>query len=311
MKHEAIFTAWDEQATQVWGHQPLRLEHRLHQSPLFSREGLAALIDNYPREHYSLVNMGARGERRLWREGEIGGLSGLQVVDAIASGRMWLNLRNVSTVDAKYRELLDQMFGELDERLGGFEAPKRQCGILISSPNAQVYYHADLPGQHLWQIMGTKRVFVYPTTAPFLTSRHLEDIALFDVEVDMPYAPWYDEHARIFELAPGQMLSWPLNAPHRVENLDCVNVSMTVSYTSEDIRRAQIVNLANGILRHRFGVAPRSSGIAGPAFWSKAVLQKLLRDSSWVKRERKVRRPIDFRLDPRRLGEIVDLPVAA
>lgn len=311
MKHEPIFTAWNQQASQVWGHQPLRMAHRLHNSPLFSREGLAALIDSYPREHYSLVNMGARGERRFWREGEIGGLKGRQVIDAIGNGRMWLNLRNVSSVDSRYRDVLDQMFGELDERLGGFDAPKRQCGILISSPNAQVYYHADLPGQHLWQIMGTKRVYVYPTSAPFLTPRQLEDIALFDVEVDMPYAPWYDEHAQVYELAPGQMLSWPLNAPHRVENLDCVNVSMTVSYTSEEIRRAQIVHLANGILRHRFGYAPRDNGISGVPYWSKAVLQKLLRDSSWVKRERQARRPIDFKLDPGQLGQILDIPAAA
>lgn len=104
------------------------------------------------------------------------------------------------------------------------------------------------------------------------------------------------------------MLNWPLNAPHRVENLDTVNISMTISYVNDDIRRAQILHLANGMLRHRFGYTPRSRSIRGPTFFAKQVMQKLLRDGKWVKRERAVRRTIDFRLDESDLGKIVDLP---
>ena len=107
------------------------------------------------------------------------------------------------------------------------------------------------------------------------------------------------------------MLNWPLNAPHRVENLGTVNISMTVSYINDDIRRAQIVNLANGMLRHRFGYQPKSRNLRGPSYFAKAVMQKPLRDGKWVKRERSARRPIDFRLDAEQLGDIVDLPKAA
>ena len=185
---------------------------------------------------------------------------------------------------------------EVAARVPGFEAPVRQAGILISSPQAQVYYHADLPGQGLIQIAGRKRVYLYPASPPFMTPEQLEDIALFDVEVDMPYSEWYDRHAVVFDLEPGQMLSWPLNAPHRVENLGTLNISMTISYVDESIRRAQMVHLANALLRHRFGYRPRSRAISGPAFWGKAVLQKLLRDGAWVKRQRRARRPIAFRL---------------
>jgi hypothetical protein len=115
----------------------------------------------------------------------------------------------------------------------------------------------------------------------------------------------------VVDLEPGQMLNWPLNAPHRVENLGTVNISMTVSYVNDDIRRNEIVNLANGLLRRRFGYEPRSRRIRGPSFFAKAVMQKLMRDSGWVKRERKARRPIDFRLDSAEPGRIVDLPKAA
>jgi len=306
-----IFGKWDETHSQLWSHQPIRLEHEMHKSPAFSMDELAKLIENYPREHYSLVKTGARGSSRVWREGDIGDLSGRQVVEAISRGGLWLNLRNVTCVDRRYRELVDQMFAEVAAHVSGFDAPTHQAGILISSPDAQVYYHADLPGQGLIQISGRKRVYLYPNTPPFVRPEHLEDIALFDVEVDIPYQPWYDRHAQVIDLEPGQMLNWPLNAPHRVENLGTVNISMTVSYVNQDIRRAQIVNLANGMLRHRFGYAPKSRSIRGPSYFGKAVMQKLLRDGKWLKRERTARRTIDFRLDADHPGEIVDLPKAA
>jgi len=275
-------------------------------------EALADLIDRYPREQYALVQMGPQGSpRRSWREGDIGGLKGSRVVDAIRQGRMWLNLRNVSHVDARYRELLDEAFDELSRRVPGFSSFNRTSGILISSPNAQVYYHADLPGQSLWQIHGRKRVFVYPNKPPFLTEQQLENIALYEVEVDMHYEPDYDRQAQVFEIGAGDMLHWPLNAPHRVENLDCLNVSMTTEYWTEDIRRSQVINLANGILRYKAGLTPRSRAINGPAFWAKAVLQAGVRRSGLLQKARKARRAIEFKLDPVHPGEIIDLREAA
>jgi hypothetical protein len=305
-----VFPAWNATHSAVWGHQPIRVEHGLHETPLFSMEAIEALVERYPREHYSLIHMGARDERRFWREGDIGSLSGRAVIEAIGRGRMWLNLRNLSGVDARYRDLLDSVFADLERRVPGLEAPNRSAGLLISSPDAQVYYHADLPQQVLWQLHGRKRVHVYPTTPPFITREQLEDIALFDIEVDLPYQPWYDEHALAFVLEPGQMLTWPHYAPHRVENLGTLNISLTVSYGNEAIRRMQVVKLANGLLRHRFGLSPKAEAISGPGYWAKAALQKALRDGAWVKRERARRRPIEFTLDASRPGEIVELKAA-
>jgi hypothetical protein len=312
MMTNKIFKQWDDTHSELWAHQPIRLEHQMHTSPAFAVDELARLIENYPREHYSLVQTGARGASRVWREGDIGNLSGRQVIEAISRGGLWLNMRDVGAVDSRYRELVDRMFEEIVAKVPGFKTPRgHQESILISSPDAQVYYHADLPGQSLVQISGRKRVWVYPNSAPFITAEHLEDIALFNVEVDLPYKDWYDDHAKVLDIGPGQMLGWQMNAPHRVENLDSFSVSMTISYTNDEIRRAEIVNLANGLLRHRFGYRPRSRNLRGPSYFAKAVMQKLLRDSGWVKRQRNARRPIDFHLDAAQPGKIIDLPKAA
>ena len=97
------------------------------------------------------------------------------------------------------------------------------------------------------------------------------------------------------------MLNWPLNAPHRVDNLGTVNISMTVGYENEEIRRTRIVNLANGLLRNRFGYTPKSRALKGPSFWGKAVMQKALRNTPWVKRERQARNVDRIPARPRRI----------
>jgi hypothetical protein len=304
---QGIFQNWVPRYEQLWDRQPTCVEHRIHEATLFGSDALAQLIEHYPREHYSIVQMGERGGHRFWREGDLAGLSGRQVLEAIANGRLWLNLRCIDTVDDRFARLLDGIFRELNERMPGLKTLHHGAGLLISSPHAQVYYHADLPGQALFQIAGRKRMFVYPPSAPFITPEQLEGIAYYGLEVDIPYQPWYDEYAMIYDLQPGQMIYWPNNAPHRVENLDSINISLTINFMTEPIRRSQIVHLANGILRYQLGWTPRNHETSGVAFWSKAVLQKILRHNRWMRKAQAGRRPIEFMLDNNGSGFTVDL----
>ncbi|MCC6920836.1 MAG: hypothetical protein IT548_16680 [Alphaproteobacteria bacterium] len=305
MATQTIFTDWKPGYAEQWGHVPLKVAHALHQSPLFTLDAIAELIDAYPRQHYSLIHMGAQGGRRFWKEGELGGLKGRDVIDWIAQGRMWLNLRSVRSVDRRYADLLDAAYEEIAVRAPGAPMFNTSMGILVSSPKAQVYYHCDLPGQALWQIHGRKRILIYPTDKPFLAPENLEDIALFGIEEDVPYHDWFDAHATVLELGPGDMAHWPLNAPHRVENHDMLNVSLTSEHWSDEIVRRHKVNLANGFLRHRFGYAPRSRALSGPGYAAKAVLQGVMRRMKWVEQKRSARRPIEFKLDAATRGGVV------
>ena len=93
------------------------------------------------------------------------------------------------------------------------------------------------------------------------------------------------------------MIHWPHTAPHRIENYDCLNVSVTLDFVTPEIRRRQMVILANGIMRHRFGWAARDTSTKGPSFWAKAVLQKTMRNTRWMNQQRASARKIQFRLD--------------
>lgn len=308
MSQQTIFTAWTEQNASLWGAVPQCLSHSLHEHELFTNEALADLIDRYPRQHYSLVEWGEHGRQRgQWREGDIGELKGAQVIEAIGKSRVWINLRSTPEVDSRYRDLLDGIFAELEAGMPGFRPQRRSLGILISSPLSRTLYHCDLPGQSLWQIRGRKRVYVYPKTAPFVRPEHLETIALSGVEVNMPYEAWYDDHAHVYDIGPGQMLHWPLNAPHRVDNEDCLNVSMTMEYFDDHVRRTHMVTVANGIMRSKLGLTPSSQATTGPAFLAKAVLQKALRDTPFVRRENRPRKPVSFHLDLCQPGAISNL----
>jgi hypothetical protein len=86
---------------------------------------------------------------------------------------------------------------------------------------------------------------------------------------------------------------------------------MTTEYWTEHIRRRQMVNLANGILREKVGIAPKSTATSGAGFWAKAALQAGVRRSGLLKKAQKSKRPIEFKLDPRRPGGIIDLAAAA
>mgnify|MGYP007089524400 CR=1 FL=1 len=103
------------------------------------------------------------------------------------------------------------------------------------------------------------------------------------------------------------MLHWPLNSPHKVDNHDCLNVSVTTEHWTPEIRRSQMVNVANGVLRQRLGITPGSRAMSGPGFWGKALLQAAWRRSPWARQEQRRHRPIDFRLAREAPGCLLDI----
>lgn len=295
-----LFEQFGQQHSLLWGRQPVRLSHRLHRHELLGEDALARLVEGYPRANYDLLEMAPQGTGHLalWREGELGASSGREVLETIGRGRLWLNLRRVHEADGRYAELLEAIFAELQGYMPDFRTFKHNLGILISSANAQVYYHADLPGQSLYQIRGEKRVYLYPNTAPFLPEDQIEGIVLSLTEAEIAYQPWFDEHARVFHLRPGEMLHWPLNAPHRVENLDCLNISITTEHWSRDIRAMYAARYANGLLRRSLGLsADRPPSTSGMRFWAKAGLAAAVKGSGLM-RSKAHRKRIEWRLDP-------------
>jgi hypothetical protein len=299
MPADDIFTDFLPRHADLFGRHIVNLGHRFDTSPLFTDDALARLLENAPRGSYHVNTMDpTTHDPRTRREGDIVGLSGHEVLDAVRRGRIWILFQNPGATDPAYDEMLTDIYAGFESRVPGLKTFRQKMSILVSSPKVQVYYHADAPGQTLWQVRGVKKVYVYPGTPPFLPPDRIEKIILGEAhEISLDYEPWFDEYAEVIDLEPGRMLHWPLNWPHRIVNHDCLNVSFTTEHWTSDLRAAYMVKYANGILRRYMPDARLSESVEGPAAWAKFGLAAFMKTSGL---QTKRRRPfvIDFRVDP-------------
>jgi hypothetical protein len=291
-----VFDKIDSRDVQLWGNHTVKLRHNLAQrDDLFSDESLANLIETIDPKHLDITTMGE--DVSTWGHVDRAGQPGSRVLEAIRGGRVWINMQAIEQADPRFRDLLDQMYGELEGSLPGFKTFKRKLGLLISSPSARVFYHFDVPGQALWQVRGRKRIWIYPPTRPFLPATEVENVVRSLAMEDLSYQTWFDDYAEVYDMEPGDMLHWALNGPHRVSNLDSVCVSLTTEHWTSSIRRSYAMHYGNGILRNAVHVRPRSSSLDGPAFWAKAGLTAAWRRSGMQKKQ-SYKRVLTYRVDP-------------
>lgn len=268
--NQDIIANWEARHETLFGVEIVKLNHRLAETGLFTRQALGKLIERCPAEHLGLRAMGTEIDDPKRMEGELGGASGTDAIAAIEKGRMWMNIRRVMDWAPEYRKLLDDVFDEFERRMPGFATFKRNLGVLISSPNANVFYHADIQGQSLWQIEGVKSVYLYPRSEIFIKPENVEKILLRETAEDMPYEKWFDDYATVIELKPGEMITWPLYAPHRVANHDCLNISVTMEHWTRQIWNSYAVHYGNGVLRRTFGYSRASTSDRGLHVYPKA-----------------------------------------
>ena len=251
-----VITEWTPQQARGFGRQNLAFQHSLHERPQFSDVGLAAILDRYPRDKLGVFTMGDDPVAwRTWRRGSAEGLSGAELLEAVKLGRIWLNLRAVNSHADDYEALSDEIFADIDGATGQ-RTFRRDVGLLISSPEVQVFYHLDVPLVSLWQLRGTKTVWLYPPRMPYVDDEQLERIVLKESAEQFAYDPVWDAYADKVVLEPGRMVTWPQNAPHRIENGGMMNVSLSIEFmTAPALLRANVL-YTNGLLRKRFGGAP-------------------------------------------------------
>ncbi|ESQ93026.1 hypothetical protein ABAC460_01875 [Asticcacaulis sp. AC460] len=295
---------WNEDKARKFGKENLLFNHDLADSELFTEEALIELIDRYPRESLEVFTMGydptVFGE---WYLGRSDNMDGRALMEGVKAGRFWLNLRRVNHADSAVKLLCDRIFAEVKDQTGQTNL-KNDLGLLISSPNAHVVYHLDIPMVMLWQIRGVKKVYLYPVDAGFFTDAQIEGIALRESDENLPYATEFDAKALIHDLKPGEMLTWAQNAPHRIVNGDMVNVSLSIEFmTPKSLWHANVL-YANGLLRRWFGLNPsvaKSPKVLEPF---KIVLARIAKAFGGFKGNKTplVER---FSMDPARPGEIL------
>ena len=302
----SVVTDWTPEKAHAFGRDDLRFRHDLHERPMFGDAGLERVLDLYPRDRLGVFTMGEDPvDWRSWRRGAAQGMTGGQLLEAVKSGRIWLNLRRVDEAAPEYAALLTEIFDDLEGHAPGLRTFKRDMGLLISSGDAQVFYHLDVPLVTLWGLRGEKTLYVYPPEAPFVEPRELEAIVLKDKPEQFAFDPAWDARAEVFSMQPGDMITWRQNAPHRVVNGPTLNVSLSIEFmTPAALMRANVI-YANGLLRRRAGLSPQVQ--AGMSLTALAKFG-LARAAKAVRRTREQTAPgLAFRLDPARPGQALPL----
>ncbi len=276
----------------------VKLKHRFADTGMFTDDALAALIEAYPRQHLSVNTVTPLEDGTLWwRHGSVEGRSGAEVLEAVRHGRLWIHLQHLQVGAPDYQALVQSAFDGIREHAPGFKTFKHNSGLLISSPQARVLYHCDIPPIALWHIRGRKRLYLYPDTDEFLANEDRERVVLRETEEEIPYLPAFDAKAQVFDLEPGDALGWKMQAPHRVDNLDGLNVSITTEFFTPETMRFYAVAYANGAMRRLFNRPARSYAVTGPFAWAKFAFAAAVRASGILKaRERIIE--TSFEVDP-------------
>jgi hypothetical protein len=299
----SVITDWTAEKARAFGFANLYFSHGLHERPMFDDAGLAALLDRYPRDKLGVFTMGEDPvDWRSWRAGSAGSLSGEKLLEAAKAGRIWLNLRHANDHLPEYAALEREIFAEKRSATGQ-KMFKRDLGILISSANAQVFYHLDVPLVSLWQIRGRKRVWVYPVEAPYIRPEQLERIVLKETAEQFAYEPALDEGAEVYNLMPGKMVTWRQNAPHRIENGPMLNVSLSIEFMTPAALMHANVLYANGVLR-KAGLDPKIQRAPHPAALAKVALARGVKAAGLAATFEKSLSP-SFTLDAGRPGALL------
>ena len=299
-----------KQSPQAFGEDLVQFQHNFADTGLFTDDALAELIDRYPREYYMITTTNEKGGQVEWKNGDFNGADGAFVLEAIREGRLWLCLRRLDLIAPEYEALVTGAFGEVNGQNPAFQPSQITSSLLISSPGAKVLYHADIPMVALWHVRGRKRFWLYDAeNRTHLPDESLEGIVLRETEEEIAYETSWDKDAQIIDLEPGDAVSWPQNAPHRVDNLDGINVSITTDYFTPAAKRKYGVYFCNGIMRRKFGWAPSSTSTSGPVALAKCAAALAMKKAGLHKQ---VERDMiqSFVLDKTTAGGTVDLAPA-
>jgi hypothetical protein len=277
---QQLISPWSPDQAAQFGAAPVKFAHRLGESGLFDDAALIELLDRYPAELYdiNLFDIDPDGAMRM-RTGVRGARPGREVLQGVKAGRVWVQLRGVEREHPPLGRLITEAFAGISAQVRGFRPVQLTGQLIISAPQAKVPFHADAPGVVLFHLRGRKRIWIYPSDERHAPQRRMEAIMLKAQTEDLPYEPQMDAAATVLDLEPGEAVSWPLHAPHRVENLDAFNVSLSVDYQTWASRVLNGAHYANGVLR-RLGlpVAPmrRTPAPARMALWAASLALRRL-----------------------------------
>lgn len=232
----------------------MAIRHRVHEHPLLTIKNLVALgarLEDHcqVRTHSKAATAGTsfNDAPRLHpnRKSAVDTLSDVEHADA------WMSLLNIQT-DQEYRSLVDTVLDEVKPKVEHADPGMsyRAGWLFVTSPHAVTPFHMDKEHNFILQIMGRKRLYVWPPDDTIAVSEAARD--LFHHRHDRSLIKWRDElreRALVFDLEPGMGAYMPSTSPHLVENGDGASITASFTYYTNATRRKSLLHALNNRLR--------------------------------------------------------------
>jgi len=234
------------------GSFPVR--HGLAEHPLLTVEAVAELADALPEpsvEHHTGKVAAVVGDAPVERVEQTPG----EIARGIETNGCWMVLKNIEQVPA-YHALLDELLDEVTpyvaDREGGMNL--REGYVFLTAPNSTTPAHTDHEHNFLLQVRSQKHFHVGVFHDEQLHQRQIEKMYAGARNLDrLPDDP------QLYDLGPGDGLYVAPCAPHWVETLDAVSVSLSITFRTPVTERASQVHAINRHLR-RLRLSPLAPG---------------------------------------------------
>jgi len=261
---------------QAFGKNGFLIRHRLQQDSLFDLDRLEQLAVSLPphRIEYNLGDLPLEQEQGKTPEN---GLSISETIRRIGSCDSWMVLKHVQQ-DAAYKALLDSCLDQLEQQLPAQHKPfyNRAAFIFISSPHAVTPLHIDPENNFLLQIRGEKKLSMFGADNSVLLPEETLENFYTRGDRNIVFGDSEEEHATHFDLAAGEGVHVPQNAPHYVKNGSEVSVSFSITFQNPSSDRRQGQYWINNRLR-AVGLKPKPPATSGFSAQSKYLAYRTLR----------------------------------
>jgi hypothetical protein len=263
-KGPTFLLRWDRSRRQRFGRDVVQTTHRLAELAVFSDQGLAELLDGYPREAVHISTMGDNpAHPKQSRTGQLGSHSGEELIEMIRRGRLRLRLENVVQHHEKLRRIVARLYGEVSRCQPWMRSDHHEGDLEICSPAAQAYFGCDLEPNIFWQIRGCRSVWVYPSFEPFIQTRKLEEMVACGSRKPMYFEPAFDDRAKRQVQTVGDAISLLHHTPYRVVSDQHLSVTLVTKYMTRASRRRNATHSANYALNRFLPTVLHANGRYG------------------------------------------------
>ena len=245
-----------------YNHTPFAFEHHIASHELFQLPQLAALIKRLQKVpglvYYDLGSNSSVG--RGWDQSGQQSVDPEQLIRRMETAGAWMILKSAQT-DPAYAEFLETCLGEIHALSGrdmARDTHSHIMSIIVTSPGKVTPYHIDGEANYLFQIRGSKVIYVFDgSDRSILPDGELEGFWAGDLNAAR-YREASQERAAAFELEPARAVHVPVNYPHWVKNGSEVSISVSMNFSLTDKRFPDLYR-ANYTLR-RLGLHPSPPG---------------------------------------------------